>query len=61
MKGRKFGGWDSPTYFYNRTFDSKREANAKAAQLRKSGNFARVVVTAHGYEVWDRPGSPGMR
>ena len=57
MKGKRFGGWDSPQYFYNRTFSSKREANAKAKQLRKDGNLARVVATAYGYEVWDRPKS----
>jgi hypothetical protein len=61
MKGKRFNGWDSPQYFYNRTFGSKRDADAKAKQLRNSGNLARVVTTSHGYEVWDRPGSPGMR
>jgi hypothetical protein len=61
MQGRRFGGWDSPKYFFNHHYITKREANAKAAQLRKSGNFARVVATRYGYEVWDRPGSPGMR
>ena len=54
MQGRYFGDLK---YFYNKTFDNKREANSKASKLRKDGNLARVVTTAHGYEVWDRPKS----
>ena len=55
MQGRKFGGWDSPTYYYNGFFQYKKDAVAKANQLRKTGNLARVVaVKSGGYEVWDR-------
>ena len=56
MQGRYFNGLK---YFYNRSFDNKREAMAKAKQLRRDGNLARVVPFAEGYEVWDRP--KGMR
>jgi len=35
MQGRKFGGWDSPTYYYSGFFNYKRDATARANQLRK--------------------------
>jgi len=54
MQGRYFGGLK---YFYNKTFDNKREAVSKAKQLRRDGNLARVIATNDGYEVWDRPKS----
>ena len=52
MQGRYFNGLK---YFYNGSFDNKRDAIAKAKRLRGDRNLARVIPFAKGYEVWDRP------
>ncbi|KKM71240.1 hypothetical protein LCGC14_1432700 [marine sediment metagenome] len=51
MDGRWFG---NSLYYYNCWLQWRKDADAKVFELRKAGNWARVVPVTGGYEVWDK-------